>query len=629
MILLVLRQPNTSLNSTLHDEIMASTTSVQESLFPRNDVLYFDHDVMKNVQETYKGATSHVEWSPKSVSSVVPTDDLIGKFQSIPLHATIDRRPLIVRKQMYDDHEAKLTAGGKLMGCALTGSTFVSNLKHQEVDPLDDYKECKPQCDVCFQFSNREDMANFVPGVGYEPLKKNQESTATKCFTGRATMHARFAHWQKTSRKYKDEDFGHQWHVDCMLPDGIQELTCREISRMQEEIEGRDELQKISFRTRIEMDASFDESLKRMFVDTEWPWTAVMTHDDDRSKIARGLNRVWNDVNSNFVPRNHREMTLAHVEGPGYDMSEFQGSLSLKSMLNDKESKGGVHKRLVTNLFHLIRNSPKSTHMIAVVDGQARRSYEFACKLLNTDIQDMYKEYGRSAFGHAKSGMDLIPIDAMSKESFYFRAPKNMSLMELLRMRGIKIHMIPIITPSLVFERTVCGGQYTFPPYLAARFAADYQVMMFIDGDTTLIESKPDKTLNEILYDRFFSEESSKCAGHRLRLIEQHVKPEHETVEKVLQCTQELWNDKEKWAYANKNCNLKEGHIVARTDSIYSFSIHHPETLPEYLPEGLDDCVSWGNKENDRYFLTANEFVQLHLRDRERKAECTCFVNHE
>ena len=107
---------------------------------------------------------------------------------------------------------------------------------------------------------------------------------------------------------------------------------------MQEEIEGRDELQKISFRTRIEMDASFDESLKRMIVHTEWPWTAVMTHDDDRSKIARGLNRVWNDVNSNFVPRNHREMTLAHVEGPGYDMSEFQGSLSLKSMLNDKES---------------------------------------------------------------------------------------------------------------------------------------------------------------------------------------------------------------------------------------------------------------------------------------------------
>ena len=189
--------------------------------------------------------------------------------------------------------------------------------------------------------------------------------------------------------------------------------------------------------------------------------------------------------------------------------------------------------------------------------------------------------------------------------------------------------MIPIITPSLVFERTVCGGQYTFPPYLAARFAADYQVMMFIDGDTALIESKPDKTLNEILYDRFFSEESSKCAGHRLRLIEQYVKPEHETVEKVLQCTQALSSDKEKWAYAMKNCNLKEGHIVARTDSIYAFSVHHPDTLPEYLPEGLDDCIAPGNKENDRYFLTANEFVQLHLRDRERKAECTCFVNHE
>ena len=188
--------------------------------------------------------------------------------------------------------------------------------------------------------------------------------------------------------------------------------------------------------------------------------------------------------------------------------------------------------------------------------------------------------------------------------------------------------MIPIITPSLVFEKSVCGGQYTFAPYLAARYAADYQVIMFIDGDTAMVEGNNKRTLNEMLYDRFFSKDSSKCAGHRMRLIEQYVKPENNNLEKVLQCTQDLALDKNKWKYAMENCHLKEGHIVARSDSIYAFNVHHPDTLKQYLPEGVEDCITPNNAITPRYFLSEDEFVQLHLRDRERKAECACFVNH-
>ena len=132
-----------------------------------------------------------------------------------------------------------------------------------------------------------------------------------------------------------------------------------------------------------------------------------------------------------------------------------------------------------------------------------------------------------------------------------------------------------------------------------------------------------------VLYERFFSENSSKCAGHRLRLIEQYVKPEDDTPERVLACTADLASNPAKWEYAMNNCHLKEGHIVARTDSIFAFSVHHPDTLNEYLPSGVRNCITPNNKVDDRYFLKESEFVQLHLRNRMRKEECTCFVNEE
>ncbi|GFH60250.1 hypothetical protein CTEN210_16726 [Chaetoceros tenuissimus] len=590
-----------------------------------NDVFYFDDAVMNNIRETYKGARSRIVWD-----SGLPPQILIDEkinFQSIPLMATVDRRPLIVRKQLKDS-EMK---DPDLLGCTVTSATFVSDLPFQHLEKDQDFQ---PTCDVCFQFSNREDMANFVPGHGYEPLNTNDFSLGTKCFKGEANVHTRFAKWQKIDERFPD--YGFPWTMECMLPNGIKELTCREISMMQEGIENRDDLKNISFRTSMKLESSIEDKRNQFRVNTEWPWTALMSHDDDRSAIANNLSMAWNDVKSKFVPSNHHEMTLAHVEGPGYDKTQYNGSLSLKSMNTDKQSKGGIHPRLVSNLFHLIRNAPGSTHMMAVVDGQARRSYQEVVKLLNTSISDLFKVYGKRVFGNIGTmelllEQVLIPIDAMQPSTKLSSASlrSSMTLMELLRIRNIKIHMIPIITPSLVFEKSVCGGQYTFTPYLAARYAADYQVIMFIDGDTAMVEGNNKRTLNEMLYDRFFSKDSSKCAGHRMRLIEQYVKPENNNLEKVLQCTQDLALDKNKWKYAMENCHLKEGHIVARSDSIYAFSVHHPDTLPEYLPEGVEDCITPPQIISDRYYIGEDEFVQLHLRDRERKAECACFINEE
>jgi hypothetical protein len=582
-----------------------------------NNVLFLDTAVLDNIEATYQGAHSQIEWAGRSLENVEPIDDL-DAFQAVPLSATVDRRPIIVRKQMQDDKEG-LHNNGEILGCAVSATTFVSKLNDTY---LKHYKEYTPTCDVCIQFSNRQDMDHFLPGIGYEPQLPNQQSTATKCFPGKASISGRFSKWQQGDDRFKG--FGYPWTVDCQLPNGIEELTCMSISSLQKQIRERDDVQNIYFRTKFSLDAWFDIHYKGFHVSTTWPWTALMSHDDDRSRIAAGLGKFWNDFSSDFIPNSFKELRLAHVEGPTYDKGEYHDALSLKSMKEDMESLGGVHVRLVPNLFHLIRNAPGSTHIISVVDGQANRTYEQIQRLLNTKISTLYPKYGNSVFGDMQEikAHDLLSMSSMGKTSI-FASYSGMTLGELLEKRHIKIQLVPFITPSISFERNVCGGQYAFAPYLAARYAADFHVMMFIDGDTAIIEKS--ETLQQILFNRFFSQYSTKCAGHRLRLIEQYVRPEDDSVDRILQCTYDLKFNTEKWNYAMENCHLKEGHIVARTDSIYAFSVHHPDTLSEYLLDGLQDCITPGNKVTDQYFLKEDEFVQIHLRDRERKKECICF----
>jgi len=585
-----------------------------------DDVLYFDQTAMKNARATFEGARSHIDWAANSLVDTTLADNL-EQFQALPLLATVDRRPITAKKQMKLDTD-NLHQNGKLLGCAVSATTFVSKVEELY---LKSYKQFPVTCDVCFQFSNRKDMSNFVPGVGYEPISKYQESTATKCFGGTASVSARFVNWQSQDERFTG--FGYPWTVDCTLPNGIKELTCRDISKAQNTVEYRDDLHSIYFATKFSLDGYFADAYAKTFhVFSRWPWTALQSHDDDRRKIATSLPSTWDDDSSAFVPSSYQELKFAHVEGPGYTMGTFKGTPTLESMIVDEESSGGVHFRLLANLFHLVRNAPNSTHFIAVVDGQANTSYGVLQDLLRMKIKDIYPEYG-AIFSNSKKNVQerlLIPVHMM-------KGPKtnkvgDLTLMELLRMRKIKLHVVPIATPSLAFERSVCGGQYSFAAYLAARYAADYHVMMYVDGDTAMIEGS-NKTLQEILYNRFFSKNASKCAGHRIRLIEQYVKPEDESIDRVLQCTEEVALDKDKWKYAMDNCHLKEGHIVARTDSIWAMSVHHPDTDMNFVPDGVEDCITPGNKENDRYFLKPDEFVQLHLRNRLRKDECVCLLN--
>lgn len=147
-----------------------------------------------------------------------------------------------------------------------------------------------------------------------------EASTSTKCVKGEATVTSRFGEWQQEEEDLgqRFQGFGYPWTVDCLLPNGIPELTCTEISKMQKDIDdGRaDGLLDIRFGTKLVI--GWTEGTKKgnyFAVWSQWPWKAVMSHDDDREEIARKLSMTWNDETSWYVPKSAEELKLAHVEG--------------------------------------------------------------------------------------------------------------------------------------------------------------------------------------------------------------------------------------------------------------------------------------------------------------------------
>merc|ERR1712176_1166946 len=178
---------------------------------------------------------------------------------------------------------------------------------------------------------------------------------------------------------------------------------------------------------------------------------------------------------------------------------------------------------------------------------------------------------------------NLIPLSDMGKEPI---DENDMTLMELLHIRGIKILLVPVVTPSYAFEYSICADQYSFTAYLAARYASDYNVMIYADGDAVIIET--DGTLQEILYRRLFSTESTRCVGHRFPLVEHHIQETNE--EYAAQCVRDLVTNEDKWHYALNNCKVVLGNIAARTDSIRNFNVHLTDTSGPNVPSGVRDC---------------------------------------
>ena len=68
----------------------------------------------------------------------------------------------------------------------------------------------------------------------------------------------------------------------------------------------------------------------------------------------------------------------------------------------------------------MIRNAPGATHIMAVVDGQAKKSYENLLKLLNTKVSEIYPTYGH-VFEQLNPALlnsfDLIPLLKMTQKT--------------------------------------------------------------------------------------------------------------------------------------------------------------------------------------------------------------------
>jgi len=608
------------------------TTKTRLSFFI-DDVVSLDYSVYKNVKATLKGAYSQIHWDVHSIGTIGLQDNL-QKFQVVPLMATVDRRPLTARMQMMTDSH-NLSYHGHRLGCAFTSSTFVSNLRDISTMPFKRRHRVPAKCSVCFQFSSHEDMNTFLEeGQGYQPIRVNQTSLGTKCFPGTAEVTARFARWQKQDPRFLGH--GYPFTVDCRLVNGIEELTCDGITRILDNPKYQDTIQKIYYSTEFQLSGYFTHDVIKPFVvESIWPWEAVQSHNDDRRHIVQSLPSSWDDTTSKYIPSHPQEMKLLHIEGPSYSLGYSDTSSSssniLQSMIQDPQSPGGIHPRLLVNLIHFLRLAPNSTHMIAVVDGQTQRTMEYLTDLLHMTVHQLYPYFSHAIVNNVadhQSTMNHIPLENMlfwRKKSFarMKTTSSTVTLGALLQKRGIKIHIVPLVTPSIAFEKSVCGIQYQLTSYITARYAADYQVMIYADGDTSFIEHTS-KTLQEILYDRLFSPTSYRCVGHRFRLLEQYIHPSLDTVDLVLNCTYQVSTNKMKWLEAVRDCQLKEGHIVARTDSIYELNVHHPDTLADYVVPGVRDCISPGDQDPEDYFFNADELVQVHLRNRLRKEECSC-----
>lgn len=631
---------------------LARTTMAEGTDVP---VLSFDRHVLRNIQATYQGG-----WSTTTYPEYADNTEPRFQFKSAPLSATVDRRPLIIRKQLMsmknDDNKQNEQQQNQdnpenLLGCAISSVTYVSDIEKIDIKK----GRRNPTCHVCIQFSNLYDMHRFLPDVEHHlPSPTMASDESTKCFAGYAEVENPFYFmWQQKSAKEEGfVDFGYPITLDCQLPSGIQELTCRDLSKLQQQIPIRDDVLNIYFTTTFSLDAVANSSKQQSEMGltfnttSHWPWEAVMSHDDDRSRIAKRMGKFWNDVSpvDSFIPSSVETMKFARVEGPGFHQTKYSTNssavdlkikMTLQSMNMDETSNGGLHQRLPISLFHAIRNSPGSTQIIAVLHGQAMRSYGQLQRMLAMKVTEVFSPYGHSVYRlavEAGTSMDLIPIDRIIQ---YQRVEKyneddllaNVTLRDLLSARNIRIHLTPYIAPAISALNTVCGEQYGFATYLAARYAADFDAILFGDGDTVFLEApSKNESIPSTFFNKLFSNSSPKCVGHRIQMYEQHVPPKDEkTLSRVLQCSNDVRNDPEKWRYTIENCQLAKGNIVARTDSVLAFYVHQPFTLDEYITPGLHNCK--GQRHYSEYMIKESDIVQVHLRNRMRKEECSCFFD--
>ena len=496
--------------SSLHQFLFSATTlDPPVDSVPRTSLekyLSIDPWVARNSRANLQGATASTVWSESSRRGL--TEGGIANltlFVAQPLMATVDRRPIIVRKQTSYPPPFNFHSSGSKIGCALSTNTALTELGGISLKQLEQNLR-HATCAVCFQFSSKGLAKQFVASEGgaVEP------DESTRCFYGEPRVSYTFANWQQDYQQAaRGSLFGYPWTVDCELPNGHKELTCDGISEIND---SHDELQRIYVKTNFTLamkSTHKDRDMKQSSIPfptfhvlSTFPWDAVRSHSDDRLAIYKALPKNASDP-SPYVPSSAKELKLAYFQGPNYD-AEFAGAkMYLRSPSLEPESNGGVNPRFMSTLINLLRQGSDVTFFIGVLDGQAEHTRSILASKLELLVSDIYPLHAR----HLVRAFEFLSVEGNSGEYIPTGAFRDdigrgsgaearerdssphlnetLTLLDFMRLRNTKITIIPLPTPSLAFQTLLCGGQYGYASYILARFAADFHVVQYFDGDAT------------------------------------------------------------------------------------------------------------------------------------------------
>jgi len=575
---------------TFQQSTTAATASSQQLEGGDNcndDVLYLDKGALRNVEATYSNARSWIE--------PFGNDNSTSPFTTIPIMATVDSS-LTQRRIQKRNHPNATT-----YGCVFMASTYVSNFNKV------DYKSTnQASCSICVDIPDGQEKDDSI-------------FFRSKCILGQASVMKleNAMRWQVTAFP----ENGYPWTVMCHLPNDVPELTCQKLSELQER-------KKVTAKTTLSL-ATWNPNRRTVPVHSEWQWTALEEGGNIKPALDIGPMET-------AVPANAKEVRLAMVEGPHYDRKQ----LGLETGNFTALGAARTDAVALAKLYHLIRNSPGLTYIIGTVEvGDYNVLYESYRVLLEKPLRQLYPP---KFFDHL---MRILATDKEEHKGSTVEAavqtsctnsrvrkagsiPEDITLMEALRIRRIQLRIVPIAVPPLVVDKTVCAAQYAFAPYIASRLAPEFHLVIYMDDDAVLVErsgdmyATPALTLQEVIFAQFFSNDGNipHCPSFRFPIVENYVPPDLQ--DQVLDCIEDIWWNEERKTEMLAECkDLDFGHTVGRSDSVISYSVHRGDASP-LLPPGVS--AGWQCLATDCSKLWKGVLMELHLRNRLRKPECTC-----
>ncbi|EKX48812.1 hypothetical protein GUITHDRAFT_105437 [Guillardia theta CCMP2712] len=524
------------------------------------------HQVLRKDDESLESARS----SLMAQVSAKPVDRRASAVEVLPFKATIDRRPAPL---------ARLKERTRFVGCRaisyLVVSPFVTlNLNHD--------MSRGANCRVSIRFPSMRYLADFknrlpnhpwaVPSVDPGGLGISFSGSPSVSPVSRAQFLIERHH---SSRRNKS---GFPIRLECLLPSDVELLTCESLSSLDSAALVSQSLESVWLEAEFPLKAG--SALHT--ISSRWPWRALRTHDDN-------LTRIFHQTRDRPGTRRRtttHESPVAFIHGPVWNEIRYRGVSDLDPF--KRYPAGGYHNAAALNLLHLARSSSEFTMMVAVPAGQYHQAGQFWEHFLSLSSCDV-----------DRWGMTR---DCKKK------------VKDLLAARAIVVKIIAIPMSAPVFQRTFQAGQNAFGHWVVERYASDYEIMVYLDADATLI-SPSGKSITRTIRNLFSSQRS--CAQRQFVLVEQQAFRDRSTISGGLTCIDQLQHNASRWNASYHRCVRALGNLAAHTDSLLGFEIH--DALVE-TTLGRRRCALW--MANSPGLVDPAKLLEIHLTSKSRKCKC-------